>query len=189
MSEFHETLLRTERVFQGRMIALDQDLVRLPNGRESTREVVRHPGAVCILLQDGLGRLCLVRQYRHPVGKELYELPAGKLDRGEDPQSAAARELYEETGRLATVIRHALTFFTTPGFTDEVMHLYVAECDDTREKTGELHLDDDEFLAVTYHTRNEVQAMLARGALVDAKTLIGVLLWLGGNMDLVSSGA
>ncbi len=182
MSEFHEALLRTERVFHGRMIALDQDFVRLPNGKETTREVVRHPGAVCILLQDERGCLCLVRQYRHPVLKELYELPAGKLERFEDPQSAAERELYEETGRSTTTLRHAMTFYTTPGFSDEVMHLYVATCNETSESFAGQHLDEDEFLAVTYHTRDEVQSMLTRGEFEDAKTLIGILLWLGGNV-------
>jgi len=167
-----EERLGSEVVFDGKMVKLRFDRVRLPNGRVATREVVEHPGAVAIVPVTAAGEVVLVRQYRYAVGKELLEIPAGKLGAGEDPSAAALRELEEETGYTAQTLHKLAAVYTTPGFTNELMHLYLA---------GNLiltkqHLDEDEFINVELFSPEQIRTFVSEGLIQDAKTFLGLLL-------------
>lgn len=167
-----ETLVDSVPVFTGKVINLRVDSVQLPDGKKATREVVEHPGAVAVVPILADGSIILVKQYRHPVGETTWEIPAGKLDTKEAPDLCAHRELEEETGYQADNIRKLTTFFTTPGFTDEVMHLYVAH--DLR-KTAQ-NTDADEFIDVLSISRVDALAMIQSGEIKDAKSIIGILM-------------
>lgn len=167
-----EKFLSTERIYEGRMINLRRDMVRLPNGKEAAREVVEHPGAVAVVPVLPDGRIILVRQFRHPVGKILLEIPAGKLGAGEEPDECAVRELEEETGYRAGHIERRASVFTGPGFTDEVIHMYVA----TELSKTALNPDDDEFLEVQAYALSDVRRLIREGAICDAKTIAGIYL-------------
>ncbi|GAB2696975.1 NUDIX domain-containing protein [Paenibacillus thermoaerophilus] len=169
---FEEKTVRTEQIFQGRIISLQVDEVELPNGSIATREIVRHPGAVAVLPIKG-DRMIVVEQYRKPLGKSLVEIPAGKLDGGEDPLEAAKRELMEETGYTCPTIRHVASFYTSPGFADELIHLYVAD----ELVPGQANPDEDEFLEVTEVTLDEAKALIREGRIEDAKTIMAVYAW------------
>ncbi|MBQ4577718.1 MAG: NUDIX hydrolase [Clostridia bacterium] len=165
MSHF-EQRLRGEEKFRGKIIDVIHDTVLLENGREALREVARHPGAVGILVVEG-EELVLVRQFRYPIGKELLEIPAGKLERGEEPYPAALRELREETGGLTEKLEYLGDYYGSAGFCDEKLTLYFAHV----EKTGENDPDEDEFLTVERYPLPVFEAMIARGEIVDGKTL------------------
>lgn len=165
-----EERISGEVLFEGRMLRLERDIVRLPNGLESPREVVRHPGAVGIIALLGQDML-MVRQYRYAVGQETLEIPAGKIDPLELPIDCATRELREETGYKGTM-EHLSTFYTTPGFTDEEMHLYLA-----RDLVWDpLKPDDDEFLGVERIPWDEAVQRAKYNGFKDAKTILGILL-------------
>ncbi|MCX7780240.1 MAG: NUDIX hydrolase [Negativicutes bacterium] len=154
------------------MISLRLDEVELPNGAVSTREIVVHPGAVAVVPLCEDGRVIMVRQYRHAAGQVLLEIPAGKLDEGEDPVCCAARELEEETGYQASVLRHLSTVYTTPGFTDEIMHIYAAQgLTPAKQRT-----DEDEFIDIEILTPAQLKYMLSSGEIRDAKTQLGLYL-------------
>ncbi|MBC2723422.1 NUDIX hydrolase [Desulfosporosinus sp.] len=165
-----EERLEGEVLFEGRMLRLDRDTVRLPNGLQTSREVVRHPGAVGIVaIQDQ--ELLLVRQYRYAIAQETLEIPAGKLDPKEPPLECAVRELREETGYRGTM-EHISTFYTTPGFTDEVMHLFLA-----RDLVWDpLTPDDDEFIGVERISWEDAVQGVHQNKFNDAKTILGILL-------------
>ncbi|MFC5467849.1 NUDIX domain-containing protein [Cohnella suwonensis] len=169
---FYEETIRTESVFEGRMISLQVDTVRLPNGETATREIVRHPGAVAVVaIVDG--KMLVVEQFRKPLDKAQVEIPAGKLDAGEEPEAAARRELEEETGYRARSIRHLSSFSTSPGFAEEIVHLYYT--DDLEQ--GEVHLDDEEFLTCEAISLEQAQRYIEEGKICDAKTLLAVYAW------------
>ena len=149
-----------------------RDIVCLPNGKQASREVVEHPGAVAIIPVLPDGRILLVRQFRHPVGQVLLEIPAGKLDPGESPDACAARELEEETGYRAKSLERKASVFTGPGFTNEVIHLYLAH---DLFKTA-VNPDEDEFLEVGAYTPEEIRRLVREGLLCDAKTISGLYL-------------
>ncbi len=161
-----------EEIFNGKVIKLSVDKVLLPNGKPAQRELVRHPGAVLILPVLPDGRLVFVRQYRYAVGKVLYELPAGKLDAGENPDDCALRELTEETGYVAGKLEKLSSIIVTPGFCDEVIHIYKAN----ELVLKQQNLDEDEFVEVCLFNSKEVMAMVKNGTLCDAKTLCAILL-------------
>lgn len=172
MEHLVEKLVNKVKLFEGNIINLRRDTVILPNGKQATREVVEHPGAVAIVPIADDGRIILVRQYRHSTGKLLLEIPAGKLDKGEQPDACARRELEEETGYRAGNLRRLASVFTTPGFSDEIIHIYLA----TGLTASKQHTDEDEFLDVEMYSRDQIREMLAQGELQDAKTALGLLL-------------
>jgi len=157
-------------LYRGRVVNLDVETVTLPNGATVELEIIRHPGAVAIVPLKGDGTVLLIRQYRHAAGGYIYEVPAGKLDPGEEPRHCAARELEEEIGHRASSLTHMLTFFTTPGFTDEVIHLFLA----TGLTPGTQSLDHDEVLEVVTMSLDEAIQRIADGTIRDAKTIIGL---------------
>lgn len=165
MSHF-EQRLRGETKFQGKIIDVIHDTVLLENGREALREVARHPGAVGIFVMDG-DQVVLVRQFRYPIGRELLEIPAGKLERGEEPYPAAMRELREETGGRTSRLEVLGDYYGSAGFCDEKLTLYFARL----EQMGETDPDEDEFLTVERYPLPVFASMIARGDIVDGKTL------------------
>ena len=168
--KFEEVTLRSTPIYQGKIITLQVDDVRLPNGEMATREIVKHPGAVAIL---AIHDQKMVEQYRKPLEKSQVEIPAGKLDPGENPLSAAHRELKEETGFSCNSIRLIRTFYTSPGFADEMIHLYYAG--ELTAGTGQL--DDDEFLECELITLEEAKQWIDQGRISDAKTIMAVYAW------------
>ncbi|MCM3747333.1 NUDIX hydrolase [Paenibacillus pasadenensis] len=167
-----EITLSSETKFQGKIISLQVHEVQLPSGATSTREIIRHPGAAAVIaIVDG--KLLTVGQYRKPMDKYQVEIPAGKLDAGEDPAVCAARELKEETGITAASVRLVDAFYTSPGFADEKVYLYVAE----GLEQGESQPDEDEELHVEALTMEQAEDYIERGLIGDAKTLMAVYLW------------
>ncbi|SIQ32377.1 ADP-ribose pyrophosphatase [Paenibacillus macquariensis] len=171
-SALDEVTLSTQPIFEGRIISLQVDTVRLPDGKTATREVVRHPGAVAVLaLRDG--KMLVVDQFRQPMGRCEIEIPAGKLEPGEDPYAAAVRELEEETGYRCGEIKLLQSFYTSPGFADELIHLYVTE----DLVIGEMAPDEDEFLEVSEITLEEAYRYIQETRISDAKTIMAVYAW------------
>ncbi len=172
-AHLRETTLESHLVYEGHFLKVSRDRIRLPDGRESAREFIRHPGAVMIvpLLDDG--RLLLERQYRYPMERVMLEFPAGKLDPGEDKLACAQRELLEETGYRAAEWAHAGVLHNAIAYSDEGIEIFFAR----GLVAGERQLDEGEFLDLVTHTPAELDQLAARGELTDAKTLIGML-WL-----------
>ena len=167
-----EKPLGSTRLFEGKVINLRRDEVLLPNGRTATREVVEHPGAVAVIPRTKEGNIIMVRQFRHPIGQILLEVPAGKLDPDEKPEACALRELAEETGFVAGRLRKLTAMFTTPGFTNEVIHVYLAEDLEKCDKQP----DEDEFISVEVYTPEQLHQMIASGEICDAKSLVALCL-------------
>ncbi len=168
--------LSSRRVYSGRIISLDVDQVRFPDGSIGELEMVRHPGASAIVpfLSDPAAddpQLLLVRQYRYAADGWLYEIPAGRLDPGETPEDCARRELAEETGCSAERMEHLYTLYTTPGFTDEKIHIFLA----TGLERGTPRHESDEHMDVETVTLSTALQMIREGALQDAKSALGIL--------------
>jgi len=172
MSHLTESHVESKIVFDGHLLKVYSDTVTLPNGKQAKREFIRHPGAVAVVPITEDGKIVLVRQYRYPLGKAILEVPAGKLDQGEDPDDCVLRELEEETGYVSSNIRKLSSIYTTPGFTDEVIHLYVAD----QLVLGKPCPDEDEFLDVEIYTKEEVKAMINDGTINDSKSMLALLL-------------
>ena len=172
MSDLKESKLSSEAIFQGRLLDVRKDEVELPNGKTSTREWINHPGAVCCvpILPDG--KIALIRQYRYPVQEEMIELPAGKLDRGEEPEKCAVRELEEEIGYYPGKLTFLTHIHPAIGFANEKMWLYLAE--DLEKMDSKL--DEDEFLELIPTDLSEAVQMVWDRKISDVKTIIG-LLW------------
>ncbi len=170
--ELREEVLGSEVVFQGRLLTVRVDHVRLPDGKETTREVVAHPGAVAMIPLLDAEHVALVRQWRTPAGRALLEIPAGTLHPGEDPRACAERELMEEIGYRPRSLTPLCTMFLAPGYSAEKIHLFLAE-DLVPEK---LPQDDDEHMETVILTWEEIDDLLLRNELADAKTLSGLLL-------------
>ena len=171
MSENHQTVSR-KALYRGKIVDLYLDSIRLPDGREAAREVVEHSGGV-VILSIVEGDVLMVRQYRHPAGAHLLELPAGKLEAGEDPAMCAARELEEETGFRPGSVRELGRFYATPGYCSEVFYLYAAEnLIPTAQK-----LDEDELLYVERLPFHDAVDACFDGRIIDAKTALTLLLF------------
>ncbi|HHZ20611.1 MAG TPA: NUDIX hydrolase [Firmicutes bacterium] len=182
MQELAEQRLSTERVYDGVLLKVNRDEVLFPDGNAGVREWVAHPGAAAVIPLTGRGTVFMVRQYRYPLGRVTLEIPAGKLDPGEDPETCVRRELKEETGLVAEKIRRIGAFATTPAFTNEIITLFVAT-DLHREDSA---ADDDEFLTVGELPVAEVLAQIEAGAIQDAKTIIAFLM--AERMGLLGTG-
>jgi ADP-ribose pyrophosphatase len=168
--------LSTRRVYSGRIINLDVDTVRFPNGATGELEMIRHPGAAAVVpvLSDPDGddpQILLLKQYRYAAEEFLYEIPAGRLDSGEDPRECARRELMEETGCEAQRIEYLYTFYTTPGFTDERIHAFMA----VGLTHGQSRHETDEFISVETMTLSNALGLIEKGEIKDAKTALTIL--------------
>ena len=170
--DYTEKTLRHVNAYKGIIVDVQTDMVELSNGVVTMREVVRHPGGVCVAAVDEDGTVAIVRQFRYPFGTHLYELPAGKLEPGEEPLPAAMRELSEETGLEAERWEELGALYTSPGFSTEKLYLYLA----TGLRRGEAHPDPNEFLDVERVPLDELVERAAAGGICDAKTVAGALL-------------
>ena len=166
-----ETTLSKERIFTGRLLTLEVHQVELEDGSHSVRELVWHPDAVCVVVVTKAGDTVLVKQFRKPLERAILEIPAGKIDKDEDPLAAAIRELEEEVGFLKGDVRHVMDFYSSPGFCNEKLSLYLAE----NAELGPQRLDDGEFIELVTVPWKEAVAMAMRGELGDAKTVAGIL--------------
>lgn len=168
--------LASKRVYSGKVLNVDKDTVQYPNGSVGELEMVRHSGASAVVpfLSDpysGDPQLLLIKQFRHAADDFIYEIPAGKLDGGEDPLVCAHRELAEETGCTAQGMEHLYTFYTTPGFTDERIHTFMA----TGLVRGDVAHEHDEFMSLETVTLSQVLELIKTGELKDAKTALAIL--------------
>ena len=168
--------ISTRRMYTGRIINLDIDTVRFPNGSTGELEMIRHPGASAVVpfLSDPVGedpQIVLIRQYRYAAERYLYEVPAGRLDAGEAPDACARRELKEETGCEAERVEHLTTIYTTPGFTDEKIHVFMA----VGLTRGEIAREADEFIEVETMSLSHALSLVEKGEIRDAKTVVALL--------------
>ena len=169
-----EKKISGESVFDGRLLHVRRDVVRLPNGNETTREWIKHPGASAVLPVTEDGKVILVRQYRYPVDRVTLEIPAGKLDvPGEDPLDCAKRELKEETGYSAARYEKMFSLATTVGFSDEWIHIYLAE----GLTAGKECPDEDEFIHTVRTPLAEALEKIYDNTIVDGKTVTAILLY------------
>ena len=160
----------TKPIYKGRIVNLNLETVTLPNGVTVELEVIHHPGAAAVVPMKDHGTVVLIRQYRHAVGGSIYEIPGGKLHPGEDPRDCAARELEEEIGYRATTLELLTSVFTTPGFTDEVIHIFRG----TGLTPCAQSLDHDEVIEVIEIPLEKALAQIREGTIRDAKTIIGL---------------
>ncbi|TDA69999.1 MAG: NUDIX hydrolase [Clostridia bacterium] len=169
--DLEETTISSSRIYDGRVINLRVDRVALPDGRETSREVVEHRGAVVVVAMDQAGHVAMVRQYRYPLGQVTLELPAGTLEPGEDPLTSAQRELREETGLAATAWEALMACYSSPGFCTEKMHFFLARVSgQTAQAT-----DADENIEVVRLPLAEAVRRVEAGEINDAKTALGIL--------------
>jgi len=166
-----EKTLSSAYIYQGKIINLRHDKVKLPDDRETIREIVEHPGAVVILALTEKKEIVMIRQFRKPADEVLWELPAGTLEEGEDLVSCARRELEEETGYHPRKIKKLITFFSTPGFCNEKLTLFLAGDLEKKNKNE----DADEFIEVELIKPNEALRLVQENVIKDAKTIIGIL--------------
>ena len=168
-----EETISSELIQKGKSFSFYHDKVRLPNGRETDRNIVKHPGAVAIIAVDE-DEIVLIKQYRYATGKYLLEIPAGTLEEGEDPYQCAVRELQEETGYAASAWSRLFQCYMVPGYSDEILYFYLAEGLTQIESSPE----DDEDIVVQRYSINEVLEKIEINEIEDAKTMIGVLSYL-----------
>ncbi|WP_102345687.1 NUDIX hydrolase [Bacillus sp. Marseille-P3661] len=172
MDHLKENTISSKSIYKGRVIDIYLEEVELPNGSTSTREIVKHPGAVAIIALTSEGKLVLVRQFRKPLEQVIYEIPAGKLEPGEEPNECAKRELEEETGYTSESIKAIQSFYTSPGFADELVHIFYT--DQLKKLDNSRGLDDDEFLDLIEVSIEEAVKLIEDKKIYDAKTVYAV---------------
>jgi len=171
MTDLTETTLDTKRIHQGKVINLRVDTVRLPDGKVSTREVVEHRGAVAIVPMLDAETVILVRQFRTAANRVLLEIPAGSMNVGEEPDACVRREIVEETSYAAGEIERLFSAFVAPGYSQEVIHTYLATQLTPQPGKG----DDDEFIDIVKMPLDEALDLIATGGIEDGKTIAGLL--------------
>jgi ADP-ribose pyrophosphatase len=169
-----EVRIESRQLYEGKIVSLRVDSVRLPDGRSAQREVVGHREAVTVLAENDRGEILVINQFRYPAGEVLTELPAGIVEPGEECVEAAVRELQEETGWRPGEIAEISAFYTSPGFSDELLRMYYA----TNLTPSKLKHDEDEFIVSRFLTPESALKLAAEGAIRDAKTLYGIYWWL-----------
>ena len=172
--DLKEKKISGEEIYTGKVVKLIKDKVLCPNGNESYREIVRHNGGAGILCITNDNKVLLERQYRYAYDEVLYEIPAGKLEQGEDPYYAALREFEEETGNKASSLEHLIDIYPTCGYSSEIIYLYLAK-DFVKTKTN---LDDDEIILLEYIPLDKVLSMIDNGEIKDAKTICAIQAYL-----------
>lgn len=172
MNHLKEKTLHSEKLFSGRIIDLYLEDVELPNGNTSKREIIKHPGAVAVIAVTEENKIIMVRQYRKAMERIMVEIPAGKLEKGEEPIVTAKRELQEETGYTCDELEPLISFYTSPGFADELVHLFIAK--GLRKDTEEHHLDEDEFVDLLEVSLDEALDLIEKKEIYDAKTAYAV---------------
>jgi ADP-ribose pyrophosphatase len=165
-----EKTISSEMIYEGAILNLRKDLVTVRGGKTSWREIVEHTGGVAMAALTGEGKMVMVRQYRKAAGKAMLEVPAGKTEPGEDPKAAAARELREETGYTAGRLERVAEFYTSIGYSTEVLRLYLA----TGLTAGETDFDDNESIDIYEYSADELLEMIRSGEVADAKTIAAV---------------
>jgi ADP-ribose pyrophosphatase len=168
--ELKEEQVSRQTVYEGIIVNVRRDKAKLVDGRITNREVVEHPGGVCVFALDNEGKVIMVRQYRYPMGEVVLELPAGKLEKGEAPSDSGLRELAEETGLEPQTYLPMGVSFSSPGIITEKIHYFFA----ADLVQGPVHPDDGEFLEVVHMPLEELEQLTARGEIKDAKTIIGL---------------
>jgi len=170
--EFFEETLNSRKVYSGKIINLRVDEVMLPNGKKSTREIVEHQGATAIVAINERNEVIMLRQYRKPVELTILEIPAGRIEAGEDVETCAQRELMEEIGYYAGKLIPLIDFYSTPGFSNEKMYIFLA----TQLKSKKKPADSDENIRIEEIPFEEAVEKVYSGEIVDAKTIIGLLI-------------
>lgn len=172
MSNLEEKTIHSEEIFSGKVISLHVQDVELPNGKQSKREIIKHPGAVAVLAITDDKKVVMVEQYRKALERTIVEIPAGKLEKGEEPALCARRELEEETGYACESLEWLTSFYTSPGFADEIVHVYVAT--GLTKKEDAAALDEDEFVNLEELTLEEAVQYIKEQKIYDAKTIFAV---------------
>ncbi|MGG0657770.1 NUDIX domain-containing protein [Rummeliibacillus pycnus] len=179
MEKFEEKTISTKHIFDGRVIKVQVDQVTLPNGKTATRELVKHPGAVGIIPITSEGKIVMVEQFRKPLERSIIEIPAGKLEAGEKPELTAIRELEEETGYGAMELEFIQSFATSPGFANEVIHLFAAR--NLFKIAQPASLDEDEFVELLEVSVEEAEQLVKDQRIFDAKTILAIM-WVKNNL-------
>ncbi|AGK54784.1 NUDIX hydrolase [Bacillus sp. 1NLA3E] len=172
MSRLEEKTIRTEQIFAGKVISLQVDEVELPDGKIAKRELIKHPGAVAIIAVTDEGKIVMVEQFRKALERNIVEIPAGKLEKGEEPLASAARELEEETGYVCETLELVTSFYTSPGFADEIVYVYEAR--GLSKKENPAAQDEDEFINLIELSLDEALEYIAQQKIHDAKTIFTV---------------
>ncbi|MEH7545656.1 ADP-ribose pyrophosphatase [Neobacillus bataviensis] len=172
MDNLTEKTIKSEEIFSGKIISLHLQDVELPNGKHSKREIIKHPGAVAVIAVTDENKVVMVEQYRKALERTIVEIPAGKLEKGEEPEICARRELEEETGYECSSLELLTSFYTSPGFADEIVHVYVAK--GLTKKEDAAGLDEDEFVNLEELTLEEALKYVTEQKIFDAKTIFAV---------------
>ncbi|MBU5466325.1 NUDIX hydrolase [Virgibacillus sp. MSJ-26] len=173
MKQFEEQTIKTEQIYQGKIVDLQVDDVTLPNGKTAKRELIKHSGAVAVIPITKDNKIVFVKQYRKPLEKAIIEIPAGKLEKGEKPETTAVRELEEETGYTTDQLSFVTSFYTSPGFADELMYIYLTA--DLHKLDHPVAGDEDEFVEVIELTLEEAKQYIKDEQIHDAKTNYAIL--------------
>ncbi len=177
MSKFTEKTISTREIFDGQILKLRVDEIELPDGRKSTREIIEHAGGVAIVPVTDQGKIILVKQFRKAVDAPILEIPAGKLEPGEKSEECARRELIEETGFAAGNLKKICSVYTSPGYSDEVLQLFLGK---QLQYKGN-NLDSDEFIEIKKLKSAEIIELIKQEEIKDSKTIIGILSYLRGD--------